>query len=938
MLLSSARNRRALPPPAEVRGNDWRMLEVAPLEAFEPWLSVSVVIPYYERPRELSLTLAGLERQTYPRELFEVIVVDDGSDPPLDLATLELPVSSALSLRAIHQEDLGFGVARARNNGARTAHGDLLVFLDGDLVPEADWLAAHARWHHAADGLLAQGFCNVVDTAGVGAQSVLDRIGPLADLFAGRPIETWEWIERRMERTGDLTSDADDVFGAVTGGNLSMSKDFFDLTGGFDESFTQWGGEDTEFGWRACSLGAVVVPERTALCWHQGGSHELSEDKAASAEQQRDKMAQLIPHSRFRSVAPGTTYAVPRTVVIVTPGGCDAGGEGTVLGTVEQVLASSVSDMAVWVAEEPAQTFDDMRRVPGLDPRVRFGEASAAADAFPASAFHVHVPAGAAIDPQMLERLHEQLGTAVRGESDLASGHRVTITRAWAVHRARRSGRDVAAFGGVLELDADDLRAPQREAPRTVPAVDQPVHAKRPPSLAARVRSLLRRLLSELRRIRRPRDIARFVKAVERGLGRRMRRRRESPDPAPSARLDASEAEAAGSAAAVASAASAGSAPMRCVPAFDERAVNPIGWKRSFEPRLDSAEAAAARGATARKQMRGAHHVVDWTDERADPAVRAGELVAAAASGVVVCLRAPDPPMAPFLGAEMYGLMSDRGRTEAAGEHEREAMSIALRRAALRHHSLSARIRQVRESAGAGPDRFPSVSVLAPTRRPDRLRALATAVASQSYPRLELVVGLHGAGFEPSRVESELSKLRCPVRTVEVTADRSLGEVLNAAFAESSGELVAKIDDDDFYGPDHLWDLVLAAEYSGAALVGKLAWFVYLTDTDQTLRVRGGFGERYIEPPGQSLAGGSTLVRREALEAVGGWRPIGNGEDMALQQDVAWTGRRVFRTHGFGYVFVRHGDGHTHALDDSYFLDRAVDSRPGLDLRFAAAI
>ena len=70
------------PPPAAVRGNDWRSLAVAPIEVFEPRMTATVVVPYYEAPGALALTLAGLEGQTYPRELFEVIVVDDGSDPP----------------------------------------------------------------------------------------------------------------------------------------------------------------------------------------------------------------------------------------------------------------------------------------------------------------------------------------------------------------------------------------------------------------------------------------------------------------------------------------------------------------------------------------------------------------------------------------------------------------------------------------------------------------------------------------------------------------------------------------------------------------------------------------------------------------------------------------------------------------------------------------
>ena len=51
--------------------------------------------------------------------------------------------------KAVRQERRGFGLARARNAGAQAAAHDILVFLDGDVIPEAGLVAAHARWHHA---------------------------------------------------------------------------------------------------------------------------------------------------------------------------------------------------------------------------------------------------------------------------------------------------------------------------------------------------------------------------------------------------------------------------------------------------------------------------------------------------------------------------------------------------------------------------------------------------------------------------------------------------------------------------------------------------------------------------------------------------------------------------------------------------------------------
>ena len=65
------------------------------------------------------------------------------------------------------------------------------------------------------------------------------------------------------------------------------------------------------------------------------------------------------------------------------------------------------------------------------------------------------------------------------------------------------------------------------------------------------------------------------------------------------------------------------------------------------------------------------------------------------------------------------------------------------------------------------------------------------------------------------------------------------------------------------------------------------------------------------------------------LAAVGGWRPLPARVDEALVKDVDRTGGRIYRTHGAGYVLVRHGVGHTWPAVDDYFLAQAELVRPG---------
>ncbi len=1017
-----------------MRGNDWRSLGVAPPEMFEPRLAATVVVPYYEAPRALALTLAGLERQTYPKDLFEVVVVDDGSDPPLDVADLELAAPTAMNLRVIRQPDRGFGLARARNNGARAAQGDVLVFLDCDMVPEADWLASHARWHHAASDVLTLGFRCHVEVDGVEAADVFERPGTLAELFSGRPVQRPEWIERRMEQTDDLASDADDVFRVVTGGNFALSRAFFGTVGGFDETFTQWGAEDIEFGWRAYALGAVLVPERSALCWHQGEGAVLSEDETISLAQQRDKLSHLIPDRRLRDSPPGRSYAVPQFVVTVAPGHSE---ESEVLSTAEQVLAGSLHDLVVWVDERPGETFARLHSLLGADPRVSVGAAGGAVLAHRAAAFHVRVPAGAVVRPRMVERLQNQLGTAAAGSSDLASGHRVSITRSWAVQRARRTGRAVAEFGSVVELDVDSLQVTQEAKPQGRLAAMLHGPALRYLQLRARTRRHAATLHQAARRIRRPADVAGFLDTVARAMAWRLknvrwlvrragwlvrragwgarsagwalRRTRKRLPRRVNKRLRiwlglqsrsrryvqrlaryplGAEIVVAGRRAAsvfaastrvayhvgddgdhhvdivVADTAAVGRAalrdvaserrpvvaalcdlsPMARVQAFNPEAVNPIGWSadgvvdpaplQSLLSPATSSVYSLHLGGELLAELRSRHHLTDSAGEHRDAVQRAGALAALAGAGVVVRIDAADLQLAAALGPELHGLMASHDVAQADA-HRREQLSIEMRRCALRDHSLRSRARQILSATGIGAAP-PEVSILAPTRRPDRVLDVVRTAAGQSYPRLELVLGLHGDGFDAdAEIEALADDLGHGLRIVRVDGAEPLGAVLRATAAAAGGSLLTKMDDDDYYGAEHIWDLVLAHEYSQAELVGKSAEYVYLERLDTTVRDqnRQKFSERYV--PFVGVSGGVLMISRHDLEAAGGWRLVPRRVDIALAHDVTLAGGSIYWTHGAGYLRVRHGDEHTWQVDDSHFLGRASEVRNGCDLAFA---
>ncbi len=440
------------PQPNSVWGNDWRMADVAPPDAFAPSIFASAIIPCYDAPGELALTLAALERQTYPRDLFEVIVVDDGSPTPI-----AAPSDSPLNIRVERQDDRGFGLARARNNGARAARGDFLVFLDCDILVEDDWLARHARWHHALSDVLTLGLYADIDADGLDADFVRGRAGSLKDALAGRPSDARP-NQAHLIRTDWLTSAADDPFRAALGGNLGIGKAFFWEIGGYDESFTRWGMEEIELAYRAYAFGGLLAPLPDAFGWHQGRADGAGRgERMRQLRMQRAKIANLIPHPGVRGDGMGRIFAVPQYAVSVD---CRNRPTDEILDAAVNILADSESDLAVVLEAESQDAERDglIEDAFGADPRVRLSAPGSALSDFPASAFHIRIPA-AAFDRGLIARLRAALGDAAAASAELPDGEgEVSISRAWALHRARRTGKSPADFGEFRALPQSAIR------------------------------------------------------------------------------------------------------------------------------------------------------------------------------------------------------------------------------------------------------------------------------------------------------------------------------------------------------------------------------------------------------------------------------------------------------------------------------------------------
>ena len=354
---------------------------------------------------------------------------------------------------------------------------------------------------------------------------------------------------------------------------------------------------------------------------------------------------------------------------------------------------------------------------------------------------------------------------------------------------------------------------------------------------------------------------------------------------------------------------------------FDLRVWNPIRWPRAARgaaAALGPLELLPA-GTGARDVVRACDpfrarrrpRIEDVAAFHTGAAARARVLARLAATGAVTHLADGRGALREALGGELHDIMAAEARGLDAGE--RELRSIAARRAALRTHSSWA----CAWRAGGGGE-LPLVSILLAASRPQYLERILAQAARQTYPRLELVLAPNRAPFADA--ERRAAALPFPARVARTPAGAPLGAVLNAAAAAARGTLLVKMDDDDLYGPEHIWDLALARAYSGASLVGKGMEFVYLAGPRLTVHRDAGGGEEYRAG---TVVGGALLISRRDLARAGGWRDAARGVDRALVADVIASGGLAYRTHGAGYVAVRRARGHTWEVDDDYFLSSA---------------
>lgn len=225
--------------------------------------------------------------------------------------------------------------------------------------------------------------------------------------------------------------------------------------------------------------------------------------------------------------------------------------------------------------------------------------------------------------------------------------------------------------------------------------------------------------------------------------------------------------------------------------------------------------------------------------------------------------------------------------------------------------------RQWRLRVATAPIIGPTVTLVCVTNRPHELAKVVENVRRQRYRNTRLVVVPDCRAFD-ERALAVLYTLD-NVDVLKGYEDAPLGTCLNAAIEFAGTRYIAKIDDDDYYGPDYVSHMLYSLQASDAGVVGKHSCYGYLRQSNQTVLRFPGHEWEYTT----NLAGGTLLFD---LARIGDVRfpDVCLGEDVGFLEALERRGELLFATDRFNYLQHRTGTNTWRLTDESYLADSVL--------------
>lgn len=259
----------------------------------------------------------------------------------------------------------------------------------------------------------------------------------------------------------------------------------------------------------------------------------------------------------------------------------------------------------------------------------------------------------------------------------------------------------------------------------------------------------------------------------------------------------------------------------------------------------------------------------------------------------------------------------------------RDRMVHRAQRRIWQEHTYTHRAAQVFRAAGleAEARRTPSVTGMISTNRPHQVGHALSQLGRQVGVDVQVALLTHG--FEVDEAETRALARDVGIQDLVILRGDEgwlLGDCLNALIDVADGDLVAKIDDDDLYGPNYLLDQANAQWFSGADLVGKEASYLYVGSEDAMV-----LRNPHREHRWTTFVAGPTLMGPRSVFRDVRFGTLARGEDTDFLRRLGDSGGRVYSADRFNFIQVRGAVQHTWQVSDMVLLANGLVESYGLN-------
>ncbi|MEH7178540.1 glycosyltransferase [Neobacillus vireti] len=209
------------------------------------------------------------------------------------------------------------------------------------------------------------------------------------------------------------------------------------------------------------------------------------------------------------------------------------------------------------------------------------------------------------------------------------------------------------------------------------------------------------------------------------------------------------------------------------------------------------------------------------------------------------------------------------------------------------------------------------ISIITSTVREHLISNIIDNYTNQLFQDKELIIILNNDAMDINLIKGKMGSIK-GVTIHQLPQAYTLGECLNYGIEKAKYDVIAKFDDDDYYGPEYLTEAMNALKTTKANIVGKLEYFVFLKSMNALLLRGQGLNNKYVK----NVSGATLVFERSIINKIK-FPNLTLGEDTEFQKKCIKFGYRIYSTSRYNFAAIRgkNVNEHTWKISDKRLIE-----------------